>query len=89
MDKKSLRQYKYQKDFDNTLRAMNFLIKDDVASAKKLTNKSLSFDIILAFFENINLLRVKVFILKIVMLVCLNVHAGKFLGRMLSQTISS
>jgi len=84
MDKKSLRQYLYQKDFDNTLRAMNFLIKNDIISAKKLINKPFSFEIFWAFLENINLLRIKVFILKIIMLIGVNLGLEKYLGKLLS-----
>lgn len=83
IDEKSLRQYRYQKDFDNTLRAMNFVIKNQIAEAKKIINHSFSWDIFRAFFENMNILRTKVLCLKIVLYITINMGLGKLIGKML------
>lgn len=88
MDKKSLRQYEYQKHFDNTLRAMNFLIKNEIEETKKLINKPISFDIFLAFFENINIRRIKVAILRIIIFISVNLGLSRPLGKFLYYLIS-
>jgi glycosyltransferase involved in cell wall biosynthesis len=82
IENKLLRQYAYQKDTDNTLRAMNFLIKNEIESAQK-TIQPLSINTLQAFFENINLLRIKILGLKIVILLCINMGLGKYLGKLL------
>src|SRR3989344_3657496 len=81
--KKELRQYTYQKDFDNTLRAMNFLIKGEISEAKKIINDSFRVDYFRAFFENITILRTKVLFLKIILFIGINLGLGKYLGKML------
>lgn len=81
--KKELRQYLYQKDFDNTLCAMNFLIKGQESEAKNIINHSFSFKIFQAFFENITLLRIKVMALKIILFIGINLRLGKYLGKIL------
>ncbi|MBI1866406.1 MAG: glycosyltransferase [Candidatus Staskawiczbacteria bacterium] len=83
MDKISLRQYEYQKYFDNTLRAMNFLIKGQESEAKNIINHSFSFKIFRAFFENMNILRAKVLALKIILFIGINLGLGKYLGKIL------
>ncbi len=85
IDKRFLRQYDCQKYFDETLVAMNFLIKEDQKSAKELINKRLPLSVLMAIFENITLLRIKVFSLRIIMLLCVNLGMGKHLGRLLSR----
>ena len=82
IDKKSLRQYKYQKDFDNTLRAMNLLIKGDINQAKKIINASFSWKHFGAFFENIKIVRIKVLALKIILYIGLNFGLGEYLRKM-------
>lgn len=86
-NKRDLRQYEYQKDFDNTLRAMNFLIKGQPEEAKKLINNSFSFDFFRAFFENTKVLRAKVMVLKIILFIGINLGLGKPLGKLLHKTI--
>jgi len=86
-DKKNLRQYAYQKNFDDTLRAMNFLIKGNVKEAKKIINSSFSWSFFRALLENITLLRTKLLILKIILFVGINLGFGKYLGRMLYKII--
>src|SRR3989338_748109 len=81
--KKELRQYAYQKDFDNTLRAMNFLIKGEIKEVKNIINSSFTFNFFRAFFENINLLRTKVLALKMILFVGINLGLGKYLGKIL------
>ena len=80
-----LRQYECQKYFDDTLLAMNFLIKNDLQSVKKLINKKLPLSVLVAIFENITLLRIKVFSLRLIMLLCVNIGLGGPLGRLLSR----
>lgn len=85
IEKKYLRQYEYQKHFDDTLRAMNFLIKGDEESAKKLLNRLFSFNILKAFFENINMRRIKVFVLRIALFFGINLGFGKTLSKILKK----
>ena len=85
--KKDLRQYNYQKDFDNTLRAMNFLIKGETKQAKKIINNSFSWENLRAFFENIKILRIKVMTLKVILFIGINLGLGKQLGKILHKTI--
>lgn len=87
INKKSLRQYRYQEDFDDTFKAMHFLIKNQPEEAKKLINKPFSFDLLLAFFENISVRRAEVLAIKILMLVGVNVGLGKHLGKLLNKII--
>lgn len=83
VDKKFLRQYKYQKRFNDTLRAMNFLIKDEEEKAKALINKKPSFDIFRAFFENLYIRKIKEAILRLVLITGINLKLGKPLGKIL------
>ena len=87
MDQKHLRQYAYQKNFDDTLRAMNFLIKGEIKEARNMINASFSFDFFRGFFENINLLRTKVLILKIILFLGINLGLGKYLGKILYRFV--
>ena len=87
IEKKYLRQYAYQKDFDNTLRAMNFLIKGEPSQAKKLVNGSFTLDFFRAFFENMNALKFKVSALKIILFFGINLGLGRLLAKMLGKTI--
>ncbi len=86
-NKKDLRQYNYQKDFDNTLRAMNFLIKGETKEAKNIINNSFSWENFLAFFENIKILRIKVMVLKIILLIGINLGLGKPLAKILHKSV--
>ena len=81
-DKKSLRQYEYQKDFDNTLRAMNFLMQGQIQEAKKIINASFSWEYFRALFENIKIVRIKVLILKVTLFIGLNLGLGEYLRKM-------
>lgn len=85
IEKKYLRQYKYQKDFDNTLRAMNLLVKNETNKAKELITNPFSWKLAMAFFENITLLRIKVLLLKIILFFGINFGFGKFLGKTLRK----
>ncbi len=84
---KDLRQYRYQKDFDNTLRAMNFLIKGEIHEAKNIINRSFSFENFYAFFENPKLLRAKVMTLKIILFFGINLGFEKPLGKFLHKKV--
>lgn len=86
-NKKDIRQYEYQKNFDNTLCAMNFLIKGNVPAAKKIINHSFSMEFFRAFFENMKVLRAKVLVLKIILFWGINLGLGKPLGKLLRKTI--
>jgi hypothetical protein len=83
IEDKFLRQYEYQKDCDDTLRTMNFLIKNQVKEAKDIINKSFSINILRAFFENMTILRTKVLFLKIILFIGINLGFGKYLGKLL------
>lgn len=87
IEDKFLRQYECQKNFDDTMLAMNFLMKNDIESAKKLINKPFSFNNLRAFLENITLLRIKILILKFIMLICVNIGLGRYLGHLLRRII--
>ncbi len=84
-NQKNLRQYRYQKDFDDTLRAMNFLIKGETQEAKNIINHSFSLENFYAFFENMKLLRTKVMTLKIILFFGINLGFGKPLGKFLHK----
>lgn len=83
VDKKSLRQYEYQKRFNDTLRAMNLLIKGEEKKAKALISKKPSFDIFRAFFENLNIIKIKEAILRLVLVIGINLKLDKYLGKIL------
>lgn len=85
--KKESRQYAYQKDFDNTLCAMNFLIKGQTKEAQQIINRSFSWDYFLALVENMKVVRLKVFLLKVVLFFGINLGLGKHLAKMLHKTI--
>ncbi len=85
LGKKYLRQYEYQKDFDNTLRAMNFLIKGETQEVKNIINHSFSWQDLQALLENMTNLRLKIFFLKITLWISINLGFGKYLGKMLYQ----
>lgn len=73
--KKILLQYEYQKDFDDTLLALNFFLKGEIKKAKHLIGiKSFSPGLLLAFFKNITILRIKVFILKLILVLGVNIN---------------
>ena len=84
-DKKSLRQYKYQKNFDNTLISMNLLVQDKTNEAKNIINKSFSPDHLIAFLENMSLLRFKVLVLQLFIFIGVNLGLGKQLGEILKR----
>jgi glycosyltransferase involved in cell wall biosynthesis len=83
IDKKILRQYEYQKDFDDTLLALNLLKKNEMKKAKSLINKPFSSELLKAYFENLTILRTKVLVLKIILFIGINIGLGKGLGRIL------
>ena len=84
-NKKDLRQYAYQKDFDNTLRAMNFLLMQNANEAKTIINNSFSPDNFRAFFENPKVLRAKVLGLKILLFIGINLGLKKPLEKLLRR----
>lgn len=79
-EKKHLRQYEYQKRFNDTFRAMNFLIKGEDEKAKELIKKPLSFSLFLAFFENISLKKIKGAVLRLLMKMAIPLGLAKPLG---------
>lgn len=87
VNKKNLRQYNYQKNSDNTLRAMNFLIKGNLKEAKKLINASFSWDFFVTSLEDINIFKIKIFVLKIVLFFGINMGLGKYLGKLLYKLL--
>src|SRR3989344_1251865 len=87
ISKKSLRQYNYQKNFDDTLRSMNFLIKGNTQEAKKLINASFSWDFFVISAEDTDILKIKIVILKIVLFFGINLGLGKYLGRILYKLL--
>ena len=66
---------------------MNFLIKGQESEAKNIINHSFSFKILQAFFENMNILRVKVLALKIILFIGINLGLGKYLGKILYKLV--
>jgi len=87
ISKRNLRQYNYQKSFDETLRSMNFLIKGNVQEAKKLINSSFSFDFFIISIRDIDILKIKISILKIVLFFGINLGLGKCLGKVLYKLL--
>ncbi len=85
MDKKSLRQYAYQKDFDNTLRAMNFVIQGQASEAKKIIGPACSPILFYAFFEQMTFMRTKVLLLKYVLIFSLFFGLENPLGKALKK----
>ncbi|MBX4201230.1 glycosyltransferase [Candidatus Parcubacteria bacterium] len=85
MDEKSLRQYAYQKDFDNTLRGMNFLIQGDIGAAKKIISNPFPSNYLRAFIENPTRMRIKVLALKCILWTGINLGPGKILGGILHK----
>ncbi|MSU54832.1 MAG: glycosyltransferase [Candidatus Staskawiczbacteria bacterium] len=79
---KDLRQYEFQKDFDNTLQAMNLLLKEELLESQKRLGP-LSFNIFRAYFENMTLLRTKGMVLKIILLIGMKLGLEKLLGKIL------
>lgn len=68
-----LRQYEYRKTFmDGTIVAMNFLLRDDIKSARKLINRPISADVAKAFFENLSFLKIKIAALRAVLFLAVN-----------------
>ncbi|MCX6718084.1 MAG: glycosyltransferase [Candidatus Staskawiczbacteria bacterium] len=86
-ENKFLRQYEYQKNFDDTLLALNFLMKDDITAAKKIINQPVKLSIFLAFFENITLKRMQVSMLRIIMFLGINAGFGKYLKKIFQTLI--
>lgn len=85
--KKNLRQYNYQKNFDDILRSMNFLIRGNTEEARKLINTPFSWDFLITSIEDINILKIKILILKIVLLLGINLGLGKYLGKILYKLL--
>lgn len=82
---RQLRQYEFQKDFDNTLCAMNFLIKGEIPKARKLINSSFKLPHFQALLENPTLLRAKVTVLKIILFAGINLGFGEQLAKVLHR----
>lgn len=82
---KFLRQYEYQKYFDDTFRVMNFLMRGEERAAKELINQKISFDVFRAFFENLNLKKIKGTLLRIVLFLGINLKVGNCLGKLLHK----
>lgn len=82
-DKNCLKQYERQKDFDDTFRAMNFLMRGNANEAKKIINRPGSWNTSAAYFENVNILKIKGLFLKIVLFLGINSGLGVPLGKLL------
>ncbi|MFA6190602.1 MAG: glycosyltransferase [Candidatus Staskawiczbacteria bacterium] len=87
INKKNLRQYNYQKNADDTLRSMNFLIKGNMQESKKLINTSFSWDFFITSAEDINIFKIKILILKVVLFLGINLGLGKYLGKILYKLL--
>lgn len=83
IDKKNIRQYEYQKYFDDTLRAMNFLKKNQINEAKKIINEPFSWEFFRAYLENMTMLRTKILTLRIILFFGINLGLGRYLGKIL------
>ena len=83
IQKKFLRQYEYQKRVNDTIRAMNFLIKNQKGKATSLISKKLSFNLFIAFFENLNSKKIKSALLRTALIIGINLGLGKPLGKLL------
>lgn len=87
ISKKNLRRYNYQKNADDTLRSMNFLIEGNIQEAKKLINASFSWDFFITSVEEINIFKIKIMILKFVLFFGSNLGLGKYLGKILYKLL--
>lgn len=87
VNKKNLRQYNYQKDFDDILCSINLLIKGNIQEAKKLINTPLSLGFLITSIEDINVLKIKIVVLKIVLFLGINLGLGKQLGRVIYKLL--
>ena len=81
-DKKSLRQYEYQRRFDDTLIAMNLLIKGD--DPREILRRRLTLSLLIAFFENITLNKIKAGLIRTAMNIAvpLKIPIGKLLYKL-------
>jgi len=82
-EKKFIRQYEYQKRFDNTLRAMNYLIKGEKTKAKNLLKQPFAFSIFLSICQNINIKKIKGFLLRNLLWLGISLNLNKPLAKML------
>ena len=80
-DRKSLRQYEYQRRFDDTLVAMNLLIKGD--SPKKILARRLTPSLFIAFFENITIRKIKACLIRTALNIAIPIKLSKPLGKLL------
>jgi len=89
IENKLLRQYEYNKNYDDVIRARNLLMKNKIKEAKNLLNKSFSLNIWRAFFEDMSAKKIKGMVFRIILLVGANIGLGKYLGWLLYKRILS
>jgi len=80
-DKKSLRQYEYKKRFDDTLVAMNLLIKGK--NPREILRRRLTFPLFIAFFENIDSKKIKAGLVRTALNIGITFGLSKLLGKLL------
>lgn len=85
IENKLLRQYEYHKNYDDVIRARNLLIKNDIRGAKKILNKSFSFNVFRALFEGFGARKLKNMAFRIIFFVGVNIGLGKCLGWLLQK----
>lgn len=83
VEKKFLRQYKYQKRFNDTLRVMNFLIKGEKEKARELLKSPFPYSRFLAFFENLSIKKIKGALLRTILKLGIFLGLGKPLAQFL------
>jgi len=86
LKKKILRQYKFQKSFDNLRRAYNLLILGDYKRSKKILFRSITKDTLIASFESLDFKKNIKFVLMIIFRVIYFFKLEKFLRLILIKT---
>jgi len=81
--KRNLRQYEYQKRFNNTLRATNLLIKGEREEAKKLVSEPFPYSYFLAFFQNFNSKKIKEAVLRLLIKFIIITRTDKLTAKIL------
>lgn len=80
-DKRSLRQYQYKKRFDDTLVAMNLLIRGE--DPRKILRRRLTFPLFIAFFEDIDIRKIKAGLVRTALNIGIILNLSKPLGKLL------
>jgi len=87
IENKLLRQYEYNKNYDEIIRVKYLLIKNNIREAKKILNKSFSFNLFRAFFEDFGVKKLKTMVFRIILFIGVNLGFGRYLGWLLHKRL--